>query len=87
VVAQAALQVDIARVERGDELFQVSREGVVVVARGGLAGLAEAPAVVGDDTWGGAGELLDDWSSSGRRGGVPTCPWRSAATLRNTIDA
>jgi hypothetical protein len=39
----------VAQVQVLEQVAQVGGEGVVVVAGGGLAGLAEAAAVVGDD--------------------------------------
>jgi serine/threonine protein kinase len=42
-------QGEIVQLQLGDQFVKVLREGVVVVARGRLAGFAEASAVVSDD--------------------------------------
>jgi len=42
-------QSEVAKGEFGDQLVQIFRESIVVVARRGLAGLAKSPAVIGDD--------------------------------------
>jgi len=45
-----AAQVELAQVQGGDQLVQVGGEGVVVVSRARPAGVAEAAAIVGDDS-------------------------------------
>ena len=76
-------QSEIVQVELGDELVQVLRESVVVIARPRLAGLAESSAVVGDDAMARIqqdGELLLPCAAA-QRIAVDQNDWRARAVV------